>query len=244
MTELTHDAFLGGRLHLWQPKRGYRAGVDPVLLAASVPARPGDTLLELGCGVGAAMLCVMARVPGVTATGIEIQPDYAALAQRNGADVIAADLRVLPHEIRQRQFTHVIMNPPYFDRARGSASDDAGRDMAMAGDTPLADWLDVGIRRLAPGGYLSLIQHITRLPDCLSAVNARLGSLIVRPIASRAGRAPGLFLMQGRAAGRAPFRMLSPLILHEGTRHEGDSESYTKEVAAILRDGAALSFQD
>lgn len=241
MTELTHDAFLGGRLHLWQPKRGYRAGVDPVLLAASVPARPGDTLLELGCGVGAAMLCVVARVPGVRATGVEVQPDYAALAERNGAEVVTGDLRALPAEIRQKQFTHVIMNPPYFDRTRGSASGDAGRDTAMAGDTPLADWLDIGIRRLAPSGYLSLIQHITRLPDCLSAANGRLGSLIVRPIQSRAGRAPGLFLMQGRAAGRAAFQMAPPLVLHHGTHHESDSESYTEEVTAILRDGAALT---
>ena len=38
-TELTYDAFLGGKLHLWQPRRGYRAGVDPVLLAASVEAK-------------------------------------------------------------------------------------------------------------------------------------------------------------------------------------------------------------
>ncbi len=34
--DLTDDAFLGGRLQLWQPISGYRAATDPVLLAASV----------------------------------------------------------------------------------------------------------------------------------------------------------------------------------------------------------------
>ena len=78
--ELTHDGFLGGRLHLWQPRRGYRAGVDPVLLAASVPAQAGQSVLDLGCGAGAAMLCLGVRVPGLDLNGLEVQPDYAALA--------------------------------------------------------------------------------------------------------------------------------------------------------------------
>ena len=65
MTELTRDAFLGGRLHLWQPVNGYRAGVDPVLLAASVNARAGQAVLELGCGGGTAMLCLGKRVSGL-----------------------------------------------------------------------------------------------------------------------------------------------------------------------------------
>ena len=61
---LTEDAFLGGRLRLLQPAQGYRAGVDPVLLAASVPAMLGQRVLELGCGVGAALLCLGRRGTG------------------------------------------------------------------------------------------------------------------------------------------------------------------------------------
>ena len=57
-TETTDNAFLGGRVQLLQPRRGYRAGVDPVLLAAAVAARPGEAVLELGCGVGTALLCL------------------------------------------------------------------------------------------------------------------------------------------------------------------------------------------
>lgn len=81
-TDTTDNGFLGGRLQLLQPRRGYRAGLDPVLLAASVAARPGQAVLELGCGVGTALLCLGARVPGLSLTGVELQPDYAALARR------------------------------------------------------------------------------------------------------------------------------------------------------------------
>jgi tRNA1(Val) A37 N6-methylase TrmN6 len=245
---LTCDAFLGGQLQIWQPKGGYRAGVDPVLLAASIAARSGQNVLELGCGVGVAALCLGRRVAGLALTGVELQPDYADLARRNAAEnalplaVVTADLRHLPATLRQQRFDHVIMNPPYFDRSAGTAARDLGRDTALAGATPLADWLDIGARRLAPKGYLTLIQRIERLPEVLDALHGRLGSIRVLPIAGRAGRAPELFILQARQEGRAPFALLPPLVMHHGESHAGDVESYCANVAEILRNGAALPF--
>ena len=57
-TNFSTDDFLGGKLRVKQPKKGYRAGIDPVLLAASVNAHIGDNILDLGCGVGVASLCL------------------------------------------------------------------------------------------------------------------------------------------------------------------------------------------
>lgn len=245
-SDLTCDDFLGGKLRIYQPRKGYRAGVDPVLLAASIPAKSGQTVLELGCGVGVASLCLSARVSGLTVTGVELQKDYADLAARNaivnGApfDVVNADLRRLPPDLRQKRFDHVIMNPPYFDRASSVAADDTGRDIALAGDTPLADWLDIGARRVGPRGYLTIIQRMERLPEVIAALDGRLGAIIVRPIAGRDGRAPELFLLQARQEGRAAFRMATPLIMHQGLAHSGDQETYTPQVRAILRNGAKL----
>jgi tRNA1(Val) A37 N6-methylase TrmN6 len=233
--DTTTDAFLGGKVTAEQPARGYRAGVDAVLLAACVPAVAGQRVLELGCGVGVASLCLNARVQGLDIKGVEVQPDYATLAVKNGVDVTCADLRNLPDNIRNTQYHHVMANPPYFDRNTGSAAPDTGRDMAMGGDTPLGDWLDIAAKRLAPKGYFTLILRMERLPEVLSQL--RLGSIIVRPIAARAGQEPHLFLLQARHSGRAPFRMLSPLIMHDGTMHDADRENYTDFVQGILRNG-------
>lgn len=242
----TEDAFLGGRLVLHQPARGYRAGTDPVLLAAAVPATPGQSVLDLGCGVGTAALCLMARVPGLDVTGVELQPDYAALARRNATrnalplGVVTADLARLPDDLRQRAFDHVIANPPYFDPARNLPAQDDGKATAFAGDTPLAAWIDTALRRLAPGGRLTVIQRIERLPELLAACDTRIGGLRVLPLAGRDGRAPERLILHGRKGGRAAFRLLPPLSIHAGPAHDGDRESFAPAIAAVLRDGAPL----
>lgn len=242
--QTTTDLFLNGLVTAIQPSKGYRAGVDAVLLAASVPAKSGETVLELGCGVGVASLCLAARVAGLEITGVELQPDYAAIAAQNGLTVVNADLRTLPPDLRKRQFTHVMMNPPYFDRAAGSAAPDAGRDIAMGGDTPLGDWMDVAIKRLAPKGYFTMILRVERLPEVLAALLGRIGSVVVRPIAARADSAPHLFLLQARHSGRAPFRLMSPLIMHDGTMHDADRENYTTKLNEILRNGEGFDLAD
>ena len=243
---LTRDAFLGGMVQIWQPRRGYRAGIDPVLLAAAVPAVAGQSVLELGCGAGVAALCLGARVPGLRLHGVEIQDDYAELARRNGAEnaagfaVTTADLRALPDDLRMQSFDHVMMNPPYFDRDTGTGSDDAGRDMALGGDTPLADWLDVAARRLGPKGVLTLIQRIDRLPEVLTGLQGRLGSVAVLPLVPRPGTETELFILQARKSGRAPFRLCPQLVLHDGIEHTATGKKYSPTVTDILRNGAAL----
>ena len=245
---LTCDAFLGGRLRLWQPRAGYRAGIDPVLLAAAVPARAGQSVLDLGCGAGAALFCLAARVPGLSLSGVEVQPDYAALAGRNAgenrivAEIVQADLAALPAELRQRSFDHVIANPPYFRPGAHSPAGDAGRATALGGETPLAQWIDTAARRLAPRGYLHMIQRTDRLPEMLIAAESRLGSIEVLPLAARRGRAADLVLLRARKGGRAAFRLHAPHLLHEGDRHTGDGDSYVAEISAVLRDGAALDW--
>jgi len=247
---LTRDAVLGGRLMLWQPARGYRFGMDAILLAAAVPARSGQRALDLGCGVGAAVLALGARVPGLALTGVEVQADYAALARQNAAEndlplnVVQADLRALPAPLRQAQFDHVLMNPPYFDRATSVCSDDAGRDMALGGPLPLADWIAVAARRLAPGGWLTLIQRSARLPECLAGLDGRLGSISVLPMSARAGRVPETMILRARKDGRAPFRLLAPLVTHDGNRHESDAESHAPIILDVLRNAAALPWVD
>lgn len=241
---LTCDAFLDGKVQIWQPRRGYRAATDPVFLAAAVSARPGQSVLELGCGVGVAALCLAARVSGLSLTGVELQPEYAALARRNAAangvdlEVIEADLCALPPPLRARRFDHVIANPPYY-AARGPAAADPGRDRALREATPLAEWVDVALRRTRDLGHITLIHLAERLPDLLAAFHGR-ASCTVLPLAARRARAARRIILQARKGARAPFTLLPPLVIHQGDSHPGDGEHFTDRVRVLMRDAGTL----
>jgi tRNA1Val (adenine37-N6)-methyltransferase len=242
--EVSDDKFLCGRLRLLQPLNGYRAATDPVLLAAACAASPGQSVLDLGCGVGAAALCLGLRVPGLHLSGLELQPAYADLARQNAArngialTVVEGDITAMPATLRHG-FDHVIANPPYYPTG-GTPSPVASRATAMQVDTPLSAWVEAASRRLHPGGWLTMIAGADALPQILGALAPKLGSAAVLPLAPRAGKPALRILLQARKGGRAAFRLLAPFVIHAGPVHDGDRESYTPAANAVLRDGADL----
>jgi len=245
MTETRIDAFLGGALQIEQPLRGYRAGADAVMLAAACAARPGESVLELGCGAGVAALCLASRVTGVDLWAVERDALFAALARdnaaRNGAklSVVQADLADLPPALRGRNFDHVMLNPPFF--AAGTPSPDSLRAHARHEETPLTTWLDCALRRLRPGGHVTLIHLASRLDKILTLLAGRAGAVAILPISARRGRAAGRVIVQARKGSAAGLRLLYPFIMHQAPGHAGDAEDLTAEAQAVLRHNGAIS---
>src|ERR1700761_6341279 len=133
--ETTEDGFLNGRLRLRQPRSGHRVGHDAMLLAAATSTRPGDRVVELGAGIGAAGLALACRVGAIDLVLVEIVPELAALARDNAAaNAIAAEIVVLNVAAAAADFTAhgmppdsvdvVLMNPPFNDASRHRASPD------------------------------------------------------------------------------------------------------------------------
>ena len=248
MTDTRIDDFLGGRLRIAQPVHGYRAGADAVMLAAACPAQPGQSVLEPGCGVGTAALCLAARVPDLQLIGVERDPGYAALARANAAlnaaplQVVEADLAQPPPELRGLSFDHVIMNPPFFPD--GTLSPDAARAGARHEDTPLDAWLDAGLKRLKPGGWLTVIHLAQRLDGLLAGLSGRAGAITILPIAARTGRDAGRIILRARKGARAPLRLLAPFIMHDWPVHPGDAENLSEKAQAVLRHAVALPLPD
>jgi tRNA1(Val) A37 N6-methylase TrmN6 len=239
---------LGGKVQVHQPVQGYRAGTDPVLLAASIPAKPGQSVLELGCGAAPGLCCLGVRVPGLHLRGIELQPGYADLARRNLAgndltgEIWQGDLSAPPAAMKAERFDHVIANPPYFEGGKRIVAEDGGREIALAGETPLPSWVKLGAKRLKPRGYLTIIQRAERLPELMSAMQSCLGAIELLPLVPRVGRPPRLILIRARKEGRAPFKFHAPVILHDGACHGEGETYYSAQIENVMRDGAALDF--
>lgn len=237
--ETTAGTLLGGRIRYSQPAHGFRSGIEPVLLAASVPARAGERVLEGGSGAGAALLCLAARMPGLCSIGIERDPTLAALAQAN-ADAnahairfVAADVLALPVA---GPFAHAFANPPYHDAA-GTVPPDAARAGAKQAEPgAIADWAAALGAVLRHGGTLSLILPPARLAEALTGcARAGCGSVRLLPLWPRAGEAAKLLLLRAVRGGRAPLALLPGLALHLA------DGGYTPTAEACLREGAALS---
>ncbi len=245
---LTRDRFLDGALTILQPRDGYRAATDPVLLAAAVKAARDQSVLELGCGVGVAALCLWKRVGLRDLTGVEIQPDYAAIAAENarlnGAElhVLCADITALPQEIIARSYDHVMINPPFFGANNGTRATNSGRETAFREMTPLSSWIDTGIKRLKPKGFLTIIHLAERLPEILALMHGRLGDIEVKPLTSRSGKAASRIILRGKKGARGRFLLHAPLVMHQGQAHDADRDSTTYDARLILRAGEALEF--
>jgi tRNA1Val (adenine37-N6)-methyltransferase len=232
---------LGGRVVHAQRPDGHRTGIEPVLLAASIPAAPGTRVLEGGCGSGAGLLCLAARVGGVSGLGVERDPALAALAAANIAANGFATLAVLCADIERAQpsglFDHAFANPPWHDPA-GTPAPDARQEAARRRQEGLlARWTAGLARPLRHRGTLTFALAAPLLPEGLAALaGAGCGSAAVLPLWPRTGIAARLLLLRGVKGGRAPFRMLPGLVLHD------TASRYTAATEAILRDAAPLPF--
>lgn len=236
---LTEGTLLG-RVRYTQPRDGHRTGIEPVLLAAAVPARAGQRVLEAGTGAGAALLCLTTRVPGVCGVGVEIVPRLAALARRNFAAADPTRLHVLAGDITQSSLTpgvfeHAMANPPWHHPS-GTASGDADRETARRAYAGLVGaWTAALARAVRHRGTVTLIGSVGIVPEFLAAARqAGLGSPCVLPLWPRAGHEAKLALMQAVRAGHATLRLPAGMVLHEA------DGGYTAAAASVLRDAAAL----
>jgi tRNA1Val (adenine37-N6)-methyltransferase len=239
--EVTDGHLLNGRVRYAQPADGFRSGIEPVLLAASVPARAGEHMLEAGTGAGAALLCLMARVPGISGLGVERDPELAALAARNAAANGWAGLTFRAGDIADLAeaglFHHACANPPYH-AGGGTGSPDARRDSARRAAPELFGvWAVAMAHSLRHRGTLTWIVAAAVVPVCLAAMDkAGCAPACLLPLWPRAGTAAKLVLLRGIKGGRVPFRVAGGLVLHDR------SGGFTPEADAILRDGQALGW--
>ena len=241
--EVTDDAFLGGRVFVWQPANGFRAGLDSVMLAAAVPAAPRQNICDLGSGVAVASLCLAARVGGLHIAGVEIDRDLAEIAQANAArnrqaasfDVVVADVLKRPRTLVRQSFHHVITNPPFHNVERGTRAPEAGKARATSVHArELTEWLRFARALVRPKGWITAILPPEQLGVALRALAPDgLGTEVI-PLWPKAGVAAKRIIIRTRMNSNAGLRLLPGLVLHNADGSPSTAADF------VLRQGEAL----
>jgi tRNA1(Val) A37 N6-methylase TrmN6 len=240
---VTEDRLLGGRIRLRQPVDGYRAAIDPVFLAAAVAVEPQQLVLDVGCGPGAAMLCLAARVPHCRVVGLEMQRDLVRLAGDNAilnametrVSVMIGDLLHPPPRLSPGAFDHVMANPPFNERGRVIPSVIPGKaDATIEGDADLAAWVRFSLAMVRSKGTVTFIHRADRIDALLGQIAGRAGEVVVFPLWAGEGRAASRVLVRARKQIAAPARLAPGLVLHE------PDGRFTDAAEAVLREGRGL----
>ncbi|MCK6419262.1 MAG: methyltransferase [Alphaproteobacteria bacterium] len=240
---------LDKKVRLLQPAQGFRTSMDTVLLAAACRAQAGDNILDLGCGVGAAGLCVLWRVPDVRLTGLDIQAAHIDLARQNAAlnhrqnnaQFIVGDVRdwAVHRDGHKPEFDHVLCNPPFLEAGTYTVSPRAERARALGHDgqaeIELKTWIDAAFYHLKNSGCLTLIHRADYLDKILLALESRFGGVEIIPLWPRAGQPAKRVILRAVKNSKAPCVLHSGVVLHEA------DGTYTQNADALLRTGVALA---
>ncbi len=251
---VTVDAFLGGKVEAVQPAAGHhRSGLEAVLLAASLDSRISGTVVDLGAGAGVAGFCAAARCkrarvvlverePGLIACAREAlaRPANAAFADR--VRLVTADIEA-PQAERERAGAgrdladHVLLNPPFYERAGGTRSPAKARASAhVLAAGGLDPWLRAAASVLKFGGDVTVIFRADGLADLLAAAARRFGGAEVMPVLPRPEQPAHRILVRAVKGSRAALKLLPPLVLHGE-----DGSAFTPGVEAMLREGRGLA---
>lgn len=243
-TELSEDAFLGGHVTVFQPKKGFRAGTDSVLLAAALDAGQTGHACEFGCGAGGALFPAAWRLKKAVFTGLEADPLMLDLARRGVArngfesriELLHQDIAAIPRDWENR-FDLAFSNPPFFEAGKTTAPGE-GRQAAYLESIPLKDWLGAMLHTLKPKGKLVIIHRASELARILAAIERRTGEITVLPVRSFPGADAKRVIVKARKGLRSgPMRLLSGIDIYES---KGGARSPLMET--ITRTGGALDW--
>ena len=241
--DIVENALLGGRVRLRLPARGYRPGLDAALLAAAVAARPGQRVIEAGCGAGGALFQIAARCPEALATGVEREAAAAALARDNAGlngaadrvEILTADVADGFRALNRTPYDWAVSNPPFFDDPQALRAPAEGKRAAWMADDGLAAWTGFLLKAVKDGGRIVLIHRADRLADILALLAPKAGSFVILPVHPHADEPAKRVLVAATKTGKAPLRLLPPLILHDrgGAKHTPQAEAVLRGEAAI-----------
>ncbi|HBD86544.1 MAG TPA: methyltransferase [Clostridiales bacterium] len=204
---------------------------DSVLLADFAGLSGVRRACDLGCGAGVLSVLILARSPGISLAGIEIQPEAAALCRKNlaangwdASKILTGDLRDHRKLFGAGAFDLVVCNPPYFPAGSGDMPADPALAAARSETVcTLADVCRAAAFLCRNGGAFALVHRPERLAEVMCAMSeAGFAPKRLRLACRRPDSAPSLVLIEGRRNGKPGLAIAPSLILYQPDGTDSD----------------------
>lgn len=212
MQDVTCDVFYGGEVKLLQPRVGYRAAIDPFLLAHFVPF--SEKILDVGCGVGTVSVLLKRKFPTSKVVGVEISSDFCEIFQEN-AKLNQLDMEVINESIDKMQleeFDCVVTNPPFYDKNSGHVS--PTRELANFETIPLKSWIISCLKQLKNGGTFVMIHLSSRLEEIMCILHNRAGDIKIVPIYTKQDIPAKRVVIIAKKGSRTEACILPAVVVH------------------------------
>lgn len=198
---------------------------DTVLLADFAAPKKHENVVEFGAGCGTISLIWCRGAAPKHITAVEIQSEAADMMKRsvalNGLEdtvsVVNADLRELGGVIPAGSADLVVMNPPYKIGGGGIVNGAPQKRIARhETECTFDDVTKSAAALLRYGGRLCVCQRPERLTDVLLSMrSAGIEPKRIRLVQQRQGKAPKLFLAEGKRGGRPGGLVTLPTLMIE-----------------------------
>ncbi len=233
---LVLESFLGGLVKIYQDNLGYKSGVDAVLLASIVEAKPYSNILDIGSGVGVASLCLASRISNLEIYSIEANLYFHTIAMLNkqinsfASQFTPINGNLLNYNSFPLQFDIVMTNPPYYKNIPDYKQITLKQQGNIENDAKLADFIHFAFKNLKNKGYLYMIQRSERLKETIDLLLAKhWGNIEINPVYSYENKAAKRFIIKAQKQGSLNSKLNSGIIMHD------DKNKYTQRAENILR---------
>ena len=235
-SETTLDDLQNGYF-IRQYRKGFRFGMDAVLLADFAEIKRKENVLDLGSGTGIIPLLLAARTESRAIRGIELFRKNVLLARENIAlnsledriEIQCGDIKNIRDLYGEASFDAVVTNPPYMPAGHGARAPE--REVAAARHEICCTIRDIAAAAayvLKSSGKIYMVHRPSRLSDIFRAFSEKkLEIKILRFIHPHSGSEPNMVLVRAVKGASPGIRVLPPLYIYDEKGH------YTEETLRI-----------
>ena len=227
-------------LKIIQKEKGFRFGVDAVLLSDFVKVKKRDHVMDLCTGTGIIPILLSGKTEAAEIMGLEIQEEFVHMAKRSvELNLIKERVKILHGDLKDikllkdlPKFNVVTVNPPYKKENSGIINEKDALTIARHEvSLNLEDVIKAAKLLLKDNGRFYMIHRPERLADIMTLMRKyKIEPKRIRMVYPNTKKPPTMVLVEGLRGGGEFLKVEAPLFVYD------DEGNYSDEIRRIYGD--------